>query len=55
DTRFAVKEDLIGMTLMSMAATQVARSALQMKAGRIAMEKAGILAKTGGWGPVTGD
>jgi len=51
ETRFAVKEDLVGMTLMNMAATQVAQAALQMKAGKLALEEAGIRLKTGGWAP----
>jgi multimeric flavodoxin WrbA len=42
ETRFAVKEDLVGMTLMNMAATQVAKTTLQMKAGRLALEEAGL-------------
>ena len=49
ETRFAVKEDLVGMTLMNMAATQVAQAALQMKAGRRALEEAGISIRSGGW------
>lgn len=53
ETRHAVKEDLVGMTLMNMAATQVAQTTLQMKAGKLALEKAGIRVKTGGWVPPT--
>ncbi len=51
ETRFAVKEDLVGMGMMNMAATQLARAALQMKAGSLAMEEAGIDPRTGGWTP----
>ena len=51
ETRFAVKDDLVGMTLMNMAATQVAQTALQMKAGKLALEEAGVSVKTGGWAP----
>ena len=54
ETRFAVKEDLVGMTLMRMAAGQVAQAALEMKAGRIALAEAGVTLKSGGWGPVPG-
>ncbi|MEW6444080.1 MAG: flavodoxin family protein [bacterium] len=54
ETRFAVKEDLVGMTLMRMAAGQVAQAALQMKAGRLALEAAGASVSSGGWGPVRG-
>ena len=51
ETRFAVKEDLVGMTMMYMAATQVAQTTLQMKAGRLALEEVGLSVKTGGWAP----
>jgi len=54
ETRFAVKEDLVGMTLMRMAANQVTQATLQMKAGRLALEEAGVTMKSGGWGPVPG-
>jgi multimeric flavodoxin WrbA len=54
ETRFAVQEDLVGMTLMRMAASQVAQTALQMKAGRLALAQAGVRIKSGGWGPVSG-
>lgn len=51
ETRFAVKQDVVGMTLMHMAATQVVQAALQMKAGKRALEEAGIRVKSGGWVP----
>ena len=54
DTRFAVKADIIGMTVMRSAATQIAQAAIQMKAGKIALEKAGVQLKTSGWAPATG-
>jgi multimeric flavodoxin WrbA len=54
NTRFAVKEDIMGMTAMRSAATQVAQAAIQMKAGRIALDKAGIRLKTSGWAPAPG-
>jgi multimeric flavodoxin WrbA len=54
ETRFAVKEDLVGMTLLRMAATQVAQATLQMKAGRLALEEAGVRLKSASWGPVPG-
>ncbi|MBW1642382.1 MAG: flavodoxin family protein [Deltaproteobacteria bacterium] len=37
ETRFAVKEDLLGMTAARVVGSQVAQSALQMKAGRLAL------------------
>jgi multimeric flavodoxin WrbA len=49
ETRFAVKEDLMGMVAMQSAATQVAQAALQMKAGRMALDEAGIELKSTGW------
>ena len=51
ETRFAVKEDPVGMIMMNMTATQVAQTALQMKAGKLALEEAGLSVKTGGWAP----
>jgi hypothetical protein len=51
DTRYAVKEDIMGMTVMRSAATQVAQAAIQMKAGKIALDKAGIQLRTSGWAP----
>jgi multimeric flavodoxin WrbA len=54
ETRFAVKEDLMGMTAMKAAASQVAQAALQMKAGKLALEEAGIQPKSSGWALVPG-
>jgi len=54
ETRFAVKEDLVGMTGMRAAASQVAQAALQMKAGKLALEEAGIQIKSPGWALVPG-
>ena len=54
ETRFAVKEDLVGMTAMRSAAGQVAQAALQMKAGRMALHEAGIELKSSGWALVAG-
>jgi len=51
ETRHAVKKDLMGMITMHSAASQVAQAALQMKAGRLAMEKAGLEFKSTGWAP----
>lgn len=51
ETRFAVTEDIMGMTVMQSAASQVAQAALQMKAGKIALDQAGIRLKTSGWSP----
>ena len=53
ETRFAVTEDIMGMTVMQSAATQVAQAALQMKAGKIALDKAGIQLKSSGWAPAS--
>ncbi len=39
ETRFAVKEDPVGMMLMSLLAKQVVRTALLMKAGKMALEE----------------
>jgi len=41
ETRFAVKEDLLGMTAARVVGSQVAQSALQMKAGRLALDASG--------------
>ncbi len=49
ETRHAVKKDPVGMTLMSMAAREVVRTALQLKAGKRALEEAGIAVKSGSW------
>jgi multimeric flavodoxin WrbA len=54
ETRFAVKEDVMGMTAMKAAASQVAQAALQMKAGKLALEEAGIQTKSSGWALVPG-
>ena len=54
ETRFAVKEDLAGMTAMHAAASQVAQAALQMKAGKLALEETGIQIKSTGWALVPG-
>jgi multimeric flavodoxin WrbA len=53
ETRFAVKEDLVGMTLLRAAAIQVAQAALQMKAGKLALEEAGIKVQSKSWAPVS--
>jgi len=55
ETRHAVKEDLAGMFTMQAAASQVVQAALQMKAGRLALEKAGVEMKSRGWAPMPGD
>jgi multimeric flavodoxin WrbA len=54
ETRFAVKEDWIGMTAVKGVASQVALAALQMKAGKTAMEKAGLQIQSKAWFPVQG-
>jgi multimeric flavodoxin WrbA len=54
DTRFAVEKDLVGMTAMRAAASQVAQAALQMKAGKRALDEAGIEVKSTGWALVPG-
>jgi hypothetical protein len=41
----------MGMTVMQSAASQVAQAALQMKAGKMALDKAGIKIKSSGWAP----
>jgi len=51
ETRYAVTEDIMGMTVMQSAASQVAQAALQMKAGKKAFDKAGIQIKSSGWAP----
>jgi multimeric flavodoxin WrbA len=53
-TRFAVQEDRVGMTAIQAAASQVAMAALQMKAGRRALEQAGLQIKSRGWALVPG-
>lgn len=54
ETRFAVKEDMVGMTAVRGVASQVAVAALQIKAGRMAMEEMGIHVRTRPWFPVPG-
>jgi multimeric flavodoxin WrbA len=54
ETRFAVKEDQVGMTAMKAAAGQVTQAALQMKAGKLALEEAGIHLQSMGWAPAPG-
>ena len=54
ETRFAVKEDLAGMVAMRSAASQVAQAALQMKAGKLSLDEAGIQLKSTGWALVSG-
>ncbi|MBU2548138.1 MAG: flavodoxin family protein [Proteobacteria bacterium] len=54
ETRFAVGEDLAGMTSMRSAASQVAQAALQMKAGRLGLDAAGIRLRSTGWVVVPG-
>ena len=39
ETRFAVKEDMPGMAIMNGVAKQLTRAALQMKAGKMALEE----------------
>ena len=39
ETRFAVKEDFAGMVMMNMAVKQLSRVALQMKAGKLALQE----------------
>jgi len=38
------------MALMNMAAPQVAQTTLQMKAGKMALQEAGLSLRPGGWG-----
>ena len=49
DTRFAVQKDLAGMVAMRAAASQVAQSALRIKAGKMALEQAGLDYRSYGW------
>ncbi len=49
ETRFAVKHDMVGMTLMRAAAGQVVEAAIQMKAGKLALEEAGVQVQSGSW------
>lgn len=46
ETRFAVKEDRLGMSAVHAVGRYVAKAALQMKAGRLALEEAGIEMKS---------
>jgi multimeric flavodoxin WrbA len=48
ETRFAVKEDRLGMPSVHAVGKQVAKTALQMKAGKLALEEAGIRIKSKG-------
>jgi hypothetical protein len=54
DTRFAVKEDMVGMTAVRGVASQVSLAAIQIKAGKLAMEEMGISMRTRPWFPVPG-
>jgi hypothetical protein len=42
------------MTLLRAAAIQVVQAALQMKAGKLALEEAGLQVKSKSWAPVSG-
>lgn len=48
ETRFAVKEDRIGMPAVYAMGRQVAKAALQIKAGKLALEGAGVEIKSTG-------
>jgi len=54
DTRYAVKEDFIGMVAAKSVGAQVAQSALQMKAGKLALDESGIKIDAMGWFPDQG-
>lgn len=54
ETRFAVREDQLGMTAVKGVASQVAQAALQMKAGKLALDDAGLHLKPRAWFPVPG-
>lgn len=54
ETRFAVKEDPVGMTAVRAVASQVAQAALQMKAGQLALDEADIQLKSTGWALMPG-
>jgi len=54
ETRFAVKEDWLGMTAVKGVGSQVAQAALQMKAGKLALDEAGLQLKAKAWFPVPG-
>ena len=47
-TRFAVKEDRLGMAAVYAVGRQVAAAALQLKAGKAALEEAGMMLKLSG-------
>jgi len=49
ETRFAVKEDWMGMAAVRSVSSQVAQSALQMKAGKLALDETGIQMKPKGY------
>ncbi len=49
ETRFAVKEDILGMFAVKGVGSQVAQAALKMKAGQLALEEAGLEIKSKGW------
>lgn len=50
--RFAIKEDALGMTGVRGVASQVATAALQLKAGKLALEEAGIKIESKGVFPI---
>jgi len=54
ETRIAVKEDWMGMTAVKAVSSQVAQSALQMKAGKFALDEAGIRMKPRGYFSIPG-
>ncbi len=54
ETRYAVKEDLMGMAAVRSVGSQVAQAAIQMKAGKLAMEEAGIRVSSRASFPVPG-
>ncbi len=55
ETRFAVKEDLLGMTAVKGVGSQVAQVALSMKAGGLALEEAGLEIKSRALFPMPGE
>ncbi len=54
ETRFAVREDELGMTAVKGVGSQVAQAALQMKAGKLALDDAGLHLKPRAWFPAPG-
>lgn len=54
ETRFAVKEDWMGMAAVKAVSSQVAQSALQMKAGKLALDEVGIRMKPKGYFSIPG-